>query len=413
MEKGLAITYGEVGTKKKRRHQKSTFDHIKSSNQSDIRSLIVCLTNPPKNKEKIQEYDGDTTDKSDSEFLFNITPTLSFYGEDVLNLMNISLAERMKCKHKKGQKRKIVFLQSDVDGSLAACPDWNCELSRSSSALETADAIIVSTYTKIKLRPNQYLVFYSQESPSSNPFGGEKNWCNMTIGFRQDSPVSSPYGYTVLNVEQIEKKTKGAAWFVSNCGASSGRESYVDQLKTLFPVDIYGQCGNLRCEHNDPCENVLDTDYHFYLAFENSICKDYVTEKLWKHGYQHEIVPIVLKRSLLDSIVPPNSFIAVDDFDTVTELAAYLSYLMKNKTAYIQYFQWKLSYRVVFLDGANHNALERPWGFCQLCRLLWEEPREKFVIEDFSNYWDNSCDNNYLRAFKSVKGKLGITKKVP
>lgn len=74
--------------------------------------------------------------------------------------------------------------------------------------------------------------------------------------------------------------------------------------------------------------------YYFYLAFENSICQDYITEKLWNHGYGHDVIPITLKRSIVERYVPPHSFIAVDDFKTIRDLANYLKYLMNNLSAY-------------------------------------------------------------------------------
>ncbi|KAL6734970.1 hypothetical protein Aduo_005456 [Ancylostoma duodenale] len=99
-----------------------------------------------------------------------------------------------------------------------------------------------------------------------------------------------------------------------------------------------------------------------------------------------------LVRSIVEALVPPHSFIAVDEFNSVEELGAYLRYLMNNKTAYLEFFKWKMDYRVVFLNGVVHDELERPWGLCQLCRIIWEEPRKTYIIKDFHDYWSYSCE---------------------
>ncbi len=55
------------------------------------------------------------------------------------------------------------------------------------------------------------------------------------------------------------------------------------------------------------------------------------------------MVPIVLGAYNEDyiSTLPPHSYINVDDFRSIRELAAYLEYLDRNDTAYAAYFAWR------------------------------------------------------------------------
>ena len=62
------------------------------------------------------------------------------------------------------------------------------------------------------------------------------------------------------------------------------------------------------------CWKKVDKDYYFYLAFENSICKDYVTEKFF-NSMNHSVIPITLGAGNYEEIAPKNSYIdAYQDF---------------------------------------------------------------------------------------------------
>ena len=53
-------------------------------------------------------------------------------------------------------------------------------------------------------------------------------------------------------------------------------------------------------------------------------------------------MPITLTRDFYTpEVVPPGSFISVQDFPSVKALAEYLLYFDKNDTAYNEYFTWK------------------------------------------------------------------------
>uniref|UniRef100_A0A7E4UVR0 Fucosyltransferase n=1 Tax=Panagrellus redivivus TaxID=6233 RepID=A0A7E4UVR0_PANRE len=304
-------------------------------------------------------------------------------------------------------------------GNLGGCPDWNCELS---SGSDYGDVVILQSprpkYPAHK--KNTVYVFYSQESTRNSPSLKRTNLFNMTLGYRHDSPAASPYGYTAKLAPQSRKpphapvadealingKTKGVAWFVSHCNTQSHRETLVKELQKHIQVDIYGSCGPLNCRKGSSCEKI-DTDYHFYLSVENSICEDYITEKLWNQGYGNTVIPIVLKRKLVEPYAPPGSFIAFDDYENLEAMGKHLNQLMKDKVAYSKYFDWRRDYIVIYLNGLAHDALERPWGFCQLCRVAQlmgagVDPNDipLFKHEDLGAEWDNSCDEDGALANK-------------
>lgn len=184
----------------------------------------------------------------------------------------------------------------------------------------------------------------------------------------------------------MKKKTKTAAWFVSHCEVVSKREELVRGLQKHTDVDIYGECGTLTCPKtsHDSCISMLDTTYYFYLAFENTLCHDYVTEKLF-NVMNRNIVPIVFSGADISRFLPPKSYIDANDFSTVKQLSNYLKHLIDNPYEYVRYFWWKKHYRVVLPKGAP---------LCAICEKL-NEFNFKYKKQVYENvdkwFYDEAC----------------------
>lgn len=156
----------------------------------------------------------------------------------------------------------------------------------------------------------------------------------------QQEPITESWNMTFYYHQgktKILNKKKLVAWFVSNCITSSKREKYVTKLQNYLQVDIYGACGPLEClNHIECCKGILisgssltlirlyfdfildemmEHSYKFYLAFENSVCHDYVTEKFYNALF-YKSVPIVYGGANYSAVAPPNSYIDVRNFSS-------------------------------------------------------------------------------------------------
>jgi hypothetical protein len=59
-------------------------------------------------------------------------------------------------------------------------------------------------------------------------------------------------------MEMTKHKNITVGWMVSNCGSKSKRAEYAAKLKKYVPVDIYGNCGPLKCSS---CDEMLQKYY--------------------------------------------------------------------------------------------------------------------------------------------------------
>ena len=210
------------------------------------------------------------------------------------------------------------------------------------------------------------------------------------MSYRRDSDVPAPYGTfgqslqptsveTILNRVRDLQKPKLVAWVVSNCKTPSKREDYVSELQKHIPVDIFGNCGTKNCpgtRTNSECGSLLEREYMFYLAFENSECNDYVTEKFFA-TLEMDIVPIVRGGANYSAIAPPGSYIDTNDYSSAQELAEELKRLSNAREEYLNFFTWKATTKV--LDGYSEMG-------CNLCKALHESKPPK-SYQDLGAWW--------------------------
>lgn len=146
---------------------------------------------------------------------------------------------------------------------------------------------------------------YKLASDIVHPYFTVKNYFGDIIGPKADIHWINDFAPTNNSiVQKLRSKSIAAAWVASNWWAQSRLVFIGNLTKELFRyghrIDIYGSCGNLSCpkistERNGlltNCYSKIESDYYFYLAFENCISEDYVTEKVL-HGLRHFAVPVV------------------------------------------------------------------------------------------------------------------------
>ncbi|KAB7495932.1 Alpha-(1,3)-fucosyltransferase C, partial [Armadillidium nasatum] len=134
-----------------------------------------------------------------------------------------------------------------------------------------------------------------------------------------------------------------AVWMVSHCPVQSKRELFVKELRHYITIDTYGKCGSKKCGdrrtitrtndfEDDPCLQLIK-NYTFYMALENSLCEDYVTEKLYR-SLRLGIVPIVLGAVNYSEFAPPNSYIDAKEFTTFSDLANHIKKVASEAKLY-------------------------------------------------------------------------------
>ncbi|XP_067939967.1 alpha-(1,3)-fucosyltransferase fut-1-like [Watersipora subatra] len=297
--------------------------------------------------------------------------------------------------HMNSPEKKTIFYMGDLWPGMEdflrfdGCEYSNCIMQTCDNPayLLQADAVIfaqnspqITQRVPEYIRQRQLWFIYGVESPSTPGYSWNSvvNDFNGTLSYIKSSvPFSVPYGRTYAqentnykNFNFAKGKTKGAYAYVSNCNSKQyDRLDFMKQLSAYVDVDVFGGCTKYspcRTRFNTTCMSNLHSKYRFYLAFENSLCTEYITEKFWRTFESDKyFVPVAfggLSIDEYDSVAPPNSFIHAYNFSSVAELGKHLQYLMHNDEAYNRYHRWRESYYTDMV--ASKPAV------CNFCKII-------------------------------------------
>ena len=297
----------------------------------------------------------------------------------------------------------------------ANCKYKNCITTNDKTKLLESDAMLCHMRSKgctitdlpKERKPNQYWIFFLRESQANSLNGRQlmplTKIFNLTITFKLGSNITVlPNGPNAVirkvqdkNYHFYQGKTASIAWVASNCvthGAIQGRMHYLLELERHIQVKRYGRCkGHAACAKKRLCFIELAKKHKFYFAAENSLCKDYITEKPWNALYVG-MIPIVYGLGDYSKALPPHSYIDVRDFKHPRLLADYLKEVASNETLYNSYFKWREEYKHLTTSSSSDYM-------CRLCAFLNKPDPPKSIIHNLDKFWSAEMDCVHPHSF--------------
>nr|KAG5696447.1 hypothetical protein BaRGS_020984 [Batillaria attramentaria] len=281
------------------------------------------------------------------------------------------------------------------DRYFSTCPEWRCTMTNDQSLLDQSDAVLFHEGALFNFwrghpmpehrSPDQVWILYNVEPPTRSPLNFQRfnDVFNWTAWYRRDSDVPVPYG---------------------------GYDSYPTGDRYGSNRSVYYARENQRRCPETVCSDTI-SNYKFFLALENANCRDYVTEKFWGALARRQ-VPVVLGGASSEDyrkIAPPNSFLHVNDFPSVTALVQHLQWLARNEAEYNKLLDWTRHY-----DVFSELPARRKW-WCRLCKALHDRKRPAQVYSDLQGWvQDDTCPQwtlgnqigRYIDGFKISTGLL-------
>ncbi|XP_048741046.1 alpha-(1,3)-fucosyltransferase C-like [Ostrea edulis] len=258
-----------------------------------------------------------------------------------------------------------------------------CVFSMDKKDLPNSDVVIFTQSYMESVPPrkenNQVWVFNSMESPAfmtqpSPRWYAELDWL---MSYRRKSDIQRPYGIIrkrstplVKNYTEVfQKKKLFGVWMSGHCPVPSRRKALIQELQKYVQIDMFGSCGIRVCKTRSPylneCLLNFSRDYKFYFAFENNICEDYTTEKLFNIYLGNlDVIPVINGPSTASLYLPKGTFLSALDYPSPKALAEKLKEIGSSEALFSQYLREKDKYFEIGTDEVFLDAM------CKICAIM-------------------------------------------
>lgn len=248
----------------------------------------------------------------------------------------------------------------------------DCNFTEDVERAPEADAVVFHIpdarhWPAIPRYPRNLWVAWSVESAVNypaiaNPFFMRQFDIRMT--YERSADIWTPYfpslaEFAALRGSPLPPKTEKARAVLFQSGSvdRAGRNAFLTELMRWMDVDSYGSLFKTRSMEGPdlgrPTKLAVISRYKFCLAFENSLARDYVSEKFFD-PLLAGTVPVYRGAPNVAEFAPgPHSFIDANDFKDPAELAEYLAYLDGDDDAYRAYFTWRENPDRRFIEALN------------------------------------------------------------
>lgn len=271
-----------------------------------------------------------------------------------------------------------------------------CIFTENRKELRSADGVLfhakthsMNDFPPRKGRPDQKYMMVSLEQPAYAPLMKSEKYLDkfdyiMTYDLDSTIPIITIHPhyaseeYYNAPVVPWDKKKDAAVVFISNCknAGAETRLRYIEKLMNHMEIHSYGRCLKNKDEPprgkrslNENKRFVL-SQYKWYLAFENSVIKDYVSEKVYD-GMLAGTVPVYSGALSVDKLLPnPASVVKVSDFpDGPKQLAEYLIRVGKDRDKYEAHLSWKKNPLKSEVDAFQEVIDATGYKYTSLCRI--------------------------------------------